>query len=91
MCIRDRTKIVDNKGIAKVTHFTIFVLFGEKVPPPPSPTPSPTPTPTVSPVVTPSPTPTPTPTPSPTPPGFEAIFAVAGLLAVAYFVLRRRK
>ena len=57
--------------------------------PTPTPTPTPSPSPTVSPVAT--PTPTPTPTPSPTPPGFEAIFAVAGLLAVTYFVLRRKK
>jgi len=35
------TKIVGNKAIAKVTHFTIFVLFGEKkVPTTPSPTPT---------------------------------------------------
>ena len=34
--------------------------------------------------------PTPTKTPTPTPPGFEAIFAIAGLLAVAYLVGRRR-
>jgi PGF-CTERM protein len=33
---------------------------------------------------------TPTPTPTPSPPGFEAGFAIAGLLAVAYLVLRRR-
>jgi len=33
----------------------------------------------------------PTPSPTPTPPGFEAGFAIAGLLAVAYLVLRRRK
>ncbi|NQE05307.1 hypothetical protein C5S32_05495 [ANME-1 cluster archaeon GoMg1] len=32
-----------------------------------------------------------TPTPSPTPPGFEAGFAIAGLLAVAYLMLIRRK
>ena len=32
-----------------------------------------------------------TPTPSPTPPGFEALFAIAGLLAVAYLMLIRRK
>ena len=63
----------------------------------PSPSPSPSPTPTPTPILTPTPpltgtpTPTPTPSPSPTPPGFEAILAVAGLLAVAYFVLRRRK
>ena len=58
--------------------------------PTPTPSPSPTPTPTVSPVATPTPTPTPSPSPSPTP-GFEALFAVAGLLAVTYFVLRRKK
>ena len=34
--------------------------------------------------------PTPTPTPTPKPQGFEAIFAIAGLLAIAY-LLRRRK
>jgi len=60
------------------------------VSPTPTPTPTPTPSPTVSPVATPTPTPTPSPSPSPTP-GFEAIFAVAGLLAVTYFVLRRKK
>jgi PGF-CTERM protein len=37
------------------------------------------------------PPPTPTPTPTPKPPGFETIFAIAALLAVAYLVLRRRK
>jgi S-layer protein (TIGR01567 family) len=38
------------------------------------------------------PTPEPTPTPTPTKePGFEAVFAVAGLLAVAYLVLRQRE
>lgn len=42
---------------------------------------------------TPQVTPKPTPTaqmPTPTPPGFEAVFAIAGLLAVTY-ILRRRK
>lgn len=54
--------------------------------------PIPTPTPTPTPVVTPTPTPeeTPTPTPAPTP-GFEVIFAIAGILAVAYMVLRRNR
>ena len=53
-----------------------------------APTPTVTPTPTIPPVVT---TPTPTPTPTPTEePGFEAVFAIAGLLAVAYLVLRRK-
>jgi len=47
---------------------------------PPAPTPKVTPTPEV----------TPTPTPTSTP-GFEAVFAIAGLLAIAYAALRRRK
>ena len=48
-----------------------------------------TPTPKVTP--TPEEMLTPTPTTTPTPPGFEAVFAIAGLLAIAYAVLRRRK
>ncbi|WP_456370373.1 PGF-CTERM sorting domain-containing protein, partial [Geoglobus sp.] len=71
----------------------------------PAPTPTPTATPTPTPTKTPAPTPTPvktetraeTPTPAPTKteekkqgPGFEAVFAVAGLLAVAYILRRRR-
>jgi len=69
----------------------------------PSPTPSPeitlTPipmqgvTPTVSLPATSSPTPSPSPssTPAPEGPGFEAVFAIAGLLAVAYLTLRSKK
>lgn len=41
-----------------------------------------------------SPTPTTSPTPTPTPkkvPGFEAVFAIAGLFAVAYLVPRTRR
>jgi len=41
--------------------------------------------------VEPTPSPTPTPTPTPEEPGFEAVFAIAGILAIAYLVLRRRK
>jgi len=60
----------------------------------PTPTiaPTPTPTPTLpTPMPTPTPTPTITPTPTPKEPGFEAVFAIAGLLAVAYLVLRRER
>lgn len=64
----------------------------------PTPTaaaPTPTPTVTEAPTGTPekvTPTPTEEPTPTPTKgPGFGAAFAVAGLLAVAYLVLRRKK
>jgi len=64
----------------------------------PSPSAETTPTVTPTPTVTSSPTPTATPKPSPTPtsspvggiPGFEAVFAIASLLAVAYLVLGRR-
>ncbi len=48
----------------------------------PTPTPTPTPPPTTPPPTTPAPTPTPT-------PGFEAIFAIAGLIAIAYLLRRR--
>jgi len=56
----------------------------------PTPTPEVVETPTVPAVATPTPEPTPTPTPTPTP-GFEAVFAIAGLLAVAYLVQRKRR
>ncbi len=64
--------------------------------PTPTPTPVPTPTPTPTPVVTPTPTPVPTPTPTPVVeepriPGFGAIFAILGLLAVAYLLRRREE
>lgn len=63
--------------------------------PSPTVTPTPTATATVLATVAPSPAATPTATPTPTPksriPGFEATFAIAGLLAVAYLVLRRKK
>ena len=65
--------------------------------PTPAPTPVVTPTPTLTVTVSPTPIVTPAPTPSPTPtpeekgvPGFEVIFAIAGLLAVAYLLRRRR-
>ncbi|MEA3342995.1 MAG: PGF-CTERM sorting domain-containing protein [archaeon] len=45
---------------------------------------------TVNPAPTPTPTPKPTATPTPTPPGFEAVFAIAGLLAIAYLVRRTK-
>ena len=58
------------------------------------PTPTPAPTATAKPTATPAPTPVATAEPTPTPteePGFEAVFAIAGLLSIAYLVLRRRK
>jgi hypothetical protein len=68
---------------------------------PPIPTPSPKamPTPiathTILPIVAPLPTQIPTPalaaTPTPEESGFEGVFAVAGLLAIAYLVLKWKK
>lgn len=58
----------------------------------PTPTPALPPTPTLTPVPTPVATPAPTtPTPTPEEPGFEAIFAIAGLLAIAYLMLRKKR
>ena len=58
----------------------------------PGATPTPpilTPTPTVT--VSPTATPSPGPTSKPLIPGFEAVFAIAGLLVIAYLALQRRK
>ena len=52
-------------------------------------TPRLTPAPTSTPAPTPIASPSETPTPTPTPPGFEVIFAIAGILAVAYTILKR--
>ena len=62
-----------------------------------TPTPTPTPAVTITPTPIPSPTPipiitpTPIPSPTPTPPGFKVVFAIAGLLAVAYLLIRKRQ
>ena len=70
----------------------------------PSPTPTPTPTPLIISSLTPTPklvpsplneTPMPSPapisSPTPRPPGFEVLFAIAGILVVAYLVGRRKR
>lgn len=54
----------------------------------PEVTPAVTPAPTATPVPTPVASPSETPTPTPTTPGFGVVFAIAGLLAVAYIVKR---
>ena len=48
-----------------------------------------TPTVTISPTPAATPSPTPSPTSKPLIPGFEAVFAIASLLSVAYLVMRR--
>ena len=79
------TTFVGNKATTKVTHSFTFVLFAA-----PKVTVTPTPIPTATPTVSPTATPTPTPTPKPGIPAFEAVFTIAGLLVVAYLVLRRK-
>ncbi|MGB2842388.1 MAG: PGF-CTERM sorting domain-containing protein [Halobacteriota archaeon] len=66
---------------------------GKGVTPTLAPTLTPMATATAAPSLTPTATATPTPGPTAKPwiPGFEAVFAIAGLLAVAYVVLRRKK
>ncbi len=54
----------------------------------PGPSPAITPTSTLAPTSTPASVAT---TPTPTPPGFEAVLAITGILAVASLVLRRRR
>ena len=69
---------------------SITVEIVEEIVPIATPTPAPTAEPTEAPAV-PTPEPTAEPTPTPEEPGFEAVFAIAGLLSIAYLVLRKRK
>ncbi|NAS88914.1 hypothetical protein C4E24_04150 [ANME-1 cluster archaeon AG-394-G21] len=94
--------ITDN---GRVVYGNPIELKGPIVPSTPSPKPTVVETPTPTVVETPEPTvaETPTPTvvetpeptvaetPTPTPPGFEVVFAITSLLAVAYSVWRRKK
>jgi PGF-CTERM protein len=75
--------------VGVVTNTTTVTLTKPSVTP--TPTPVVTPTPTITPTGTPGPTQSPSPSPKKGLPGFEAVFAIAGLLAVAYLVLRKRK
>ncbi len=77
--------------LPEVTHIATPVI---------TPTPIVTPTQEITPILTPTPTPIVTPTPTPTPsstsklwreiPGFDAIFAISGLLAVSYLLWKKR-
>ena len=74
---------------AECSGFSTYAITTttEEVTPTPAATPKPTATSVATPVVTATPVPA---TPTPKPPGFEAVFAIASLLAVAYLVLRRK-
>ncbi|MEA2033670.1 MAG: phosphate ABC transporter substrate-binding protein PstS family protein [Euryarchaeota archaeon] len=76
--------VLSEEGQNVVEDMGYIKLTGEVTP---APTPKVTPTPTTTPVTTPAAGAGAT----PKPPGFEAVFAIAGLLAIAYAALRRRK
>ncbi|HJH27548.1 MAG TPA: hypothetical protein C5S37_12495 [Methanophagales archaeon] len=75
--------VLSEEGQNVVEDMGYIKLTGEVTP---APTPKVTPKPKVTPTQAPMPTATPTQTP-----GFEAVFAIAVLLAIAYAALRRRK
>jgi hypothetical protein len=81
-------------GLSDIHTWIWCVTFTATVTPTLAPGETPKPTPTLAPGETPEPTPTPTlapgVTPTPEPPGFEAILAIAVVLAIAYILLRRR-
>jgi hypothetical protein len=90
-------------GLSVMHTWTWRVTLTATATPTPTPTPTPalalgvTPSPTRAPRITPTAKPATTrpaamakPTPTPTPPGFEAIFAITAMLAIAYTLLRRR-
>ena len=92
----------DKSGTASVEVKRRYVGgAGRVLTPTPSPTPTPTPTaaptaaptavPTAVPTAAPTAVPTAEPTATPKEPGFEAVFAIAGMLAIAYLVLRRKR
>jgi len=89
--VRAEANLSGDIGVLNATTMVNFTTPGV------TPTPTATPTAEVTPVVTATETPTAVETPTATPagrwgiPGFEVIFAIAGLLAVAYLVLRRRR
>lgn len=80
-----------NGDIGTVTNTTRVNFTTPGVTPTPPVTVTPTPTITVSPTPTATVSPTPSPTSKPLIPGFEAVFAIAGLLTVAYLVKWRRR
>ena len=81
----------DGDGNTDTKDVEIVTAVPTVAPTAPEPTVEPTEAPTAVPTA-PEPTVEPTEEPTPTePPGFEAIFAIAGMLAIAYLVLRRRK
>jgi len=94
--VYERSKTSSNETVTPVViNETATPAVNETVTPAVNETATPTASPEASPEATPTPTPTTsteeTPEPKPSTPGFEASFVIAGMLSVAYLVLRRRK
>ena len=81
--------ITADDGDGHVVDITVGIVT--EVVPAPTATPKPTAKPTAAPAPTAAPTAEPTAEPTPEPPGFEAVFAIAGMLSIAYLVLRKRR
>ena len=97
------TEVTNVTGVTNVTNVTETstptpTVPGETPTPMPTLAPGETPKPAATPAVKPTSKPTapptsegkPTPTPKPAVPGFEAVFAIALISAIAYILLRRR-
>ncbi|MDP3105023.1 MAG: S-layer protein domain-containing protein [Candidatus Methanoperedens sp.] len=95
-----KLRVADDSDALRYYPFVEYVIEGEGVTPTGTPTATVVGTPTNVTVTTPTVTETiaaqpvtatPTPTKTKEEPGFEAVFAIAGLLAVAFLVLRQKK
>ena len=93
----ESSEATSNETVTSAVNETETPAVNETVTPAVNETATPTASPEASPEATQKPTPAPTTTPEETPkpkastPGFEAGFVIAGMLSVAYLVLRRRK
>ena len=82
--------IVPPEGSGEVPAELMDIVEMEPGAATPTPAPTATPAPTYTPAPTATPAPTTAPTPTPEEPGFEAIIAIAGLIAIAALTLRKR-
>ncbi|KAF5429447.1 hypothetical protein C5S36_15480 [Candidatus Methanophagaceae archaeon] len=91
----ERSETSSNETVTSAVNETATPAVNETVTPAENETATPTASPAASPEATQKLTPTTsteeTPEPKPSTPGFEAGFVIAGMLSVAYLVLRRRK
>jgi PGF-CTERM protein len=94
----DSVYLAGTTAVSDTANGSAFLVkYSDPAPVPtvtPVPTSTPTPTPklaTTAPIETPTVPPAATPSATQTPPGFEAVFAIVGLLAVAFLVMIKRR